>query len=496
MSLKRNIVANYTSQIYGSLIAIVMVPLYVRYMGIEAYGLIGFFTMLQMWFQLLDLGLTPTMARETARFRGGAMGALDLRRLLRTLEGVFMLTGLVGAAAMIAGADVIAGSWLNAEQLSRNDVREAIMIMALIIALRWMCGLYRGVVSGYERLVWMSGFNIGFATARSVLVIPFLILAGPIPQTFFGFQLAVAALELAVLIAYVYRNLPSTGGVSMGRWQFEPLRRHLRLSLSIAFGNVVWVAVTQTDKLVLSKLLPLSEYAHFMLAVLVASGITIVAMPVSMALQPRLTKLSAEGNDDSLIQLYRDMTQLVGVITIPVALMLAFFSEQVLWAWTGNADIARNAAPVLTLYALGNAIMAIGAFPFYLQVAKGDLKLHLIGNALFVSVLIPALVWAAWRYGMVGAGYAWLGANLAYFITWIPRIHNRLVSGLHRKWVARDISVIAILTVAGAATVQWYLTWPAERLWIAMTIGVVAIGLLAIAAASSSCVRTVVRNKW
>ncbi|MGH9879537.1 MAG: oligosaccharide flippase family protein, partial [Nitrososphaerales archaeon] len=68
MSLKRNIIANYASQIYVTLIGIVMVPLYVRYMGAEAYGLVGFFAMLQAWFQLLDMGLTPTMARETARF--------------------------------------------------------------------------------------------------------------------------------------------------------------------------------------------------------------------------------------------------------------------------------------------------------------------------------------------------------------------------------------------------------------------------------------------
>ena len=31
-------------------------PLYIKYMGAEAYGLVGFFTMLQAWFGLLDMG--------------------------------------------------------------------------------------------------------------------------------------------------------------------------------------------------------------------------------------------------------------------------------------------------------------------------------------------------------------------------------------------------------------------------------------------------------
>ena len=89
MSLKRNILANYTGQIYVTLISILLIPMYVKFMGAEAYGLVVFYAMLQGWFMLLDMGLTPTMARETARFRGGATDALSLRRLLRALEGVF-----------------------------------------------------------------------------------------------------------------------------------------------------------------------------------------------------------------------------------------------------------------------------------------------------------------------------------------------------------------------------------------------------------------------
>ena len=107
MSLKRNILANYASQIYVTLIGIVMVPLYIKYMGAEAYGLVGFFAMLQAWFNLLDMGLTPTMARETARFHGGATDALSYRRLVRALEGVFLTIALAGGVAMFTASGYI-----------------------------------------------------------------------------------------------------------------------------------------------------------------------------------------------------------------------------------------------------------------------------------------------------------------------------------------------------------------------------------------------------
>ena len=451
MSLRRNILANYVGQIYVTLIGILLVPMYVKYMGVEAYGLVGFYAMLQGWFMLLDMGLTPTMARETARFRGGATDALSLRRLLRALEGIFFGVALLGAIAMMAGAGYIATSWLKVQQLPLEEVQHAIMLMAVIVALRWVCGLYRGVITGFERLVWLSGFNIAVATARFVLVIPIFIFVGTSPTVFFSYQLAIGLIEVVGLVIQTYHLLPRVVAGQRIPWQWQPLRGVLKFSLSIAFTGAVWVLVTQTDKLVLSKLLPLSDYAYFTLAVLMSSGVMVISGPISSALLPRLTKLNAEGDEAGLIRLYRNSTQLVGVIGIPAALVLAFFAEQVLWAWTGDAEIALKAAPVLSLYALGNGILALAAFPYYLQVAKGDLKLHLIGNALFVAIFIPLLLWATGKYGMVGAGYAWIIANLLPFIIWLPIVHRRFVKGLHTQWLLVDICAIVLPTSVVAA---------------------------------------------
>lgn len=40
------------------------IPRYIKYPGIEAYGLIGLFALLQAWLSLLDTGMTPTLGRE------------------------------------------------------------------------------------------------------------------------------------------------------------------------------------------------------------------------------------------------------------------------------------------------------------------------------------------------------------------------------------------------------------------------------------------------
>ncbi|MDT9701954.1 oligosaccharide flippase family protein, partial [Streptomyces sp. P17] len=164
MTLKKNILANYASQLYVTGVGILILPLYIKYMGAEAYGLVGFFTMLQAWFGLLDMGLTPTIGRETARYHGGSMSALAYRQLFRALSLIFLAVAVVGGSSLFLLADLVAGQWLNIESLDMKTAVIAVQIMAISVALRWMCGLYRGVVTGSERLVWLSGFNVFIAT--------------------------------------------------------------------------------------------------------------------------------------------------------------------------------------------------------------------------------------------------------------------------------------------------------------------------------------------
>jgi O-antigen/teichoic acid export membrane protein len=445
VSLKKNILANYASQLYVTAAGIVMVPLYIKYMGAEAYGLVGFFAMLQAWFNLLDMGLTPTMARESARFNGGAISVLDYRRLARALEGVFAGVALLGGALLFALAQPIAAQWLNASQLPLDEVTRALQLMAIIIALRWMCGLYRGVITGAERLVWLSGFSSLIATGRFVLILPVLMFVSASPLAFFGFQLGMAVLEVAGLAWMAYRLLPPLPAGQRIRWQWAPLKPVLKFSLSIAFTSSIWVLVTQTDKLLLSKILPLADYGYFTVAVLVASGIMTLCSPISSALMPRMARLQAENHHDQLVAVYRSATRLIIMAVIPPALLIIFFPREVLWAWTGDGVLVSKVAATLSLYALGYLFMVACVPPYCLQYAKGYLRFHLIGHLILMFCLIPAMILSSINYGMYGAGWVWLISNAAYFFLWIPLVHNKLMPKLHFTWLARDVLLVLSL---------------------------------------------------
>ena len=478
------------------LTGIIALPFYITEMGAEAYGLVGFFTMLQAWFNLLDLGLTPTISRETARFRAGTHSPLTFSRLYRALNLLFFMIAIIGGGILLLASDNIAENWLKAESLSISEISFALKVMAISVALRWMTGLYRGMVTGSEQLVWLSGFNVLIAFLRFIVVFLIMRIYGATPAVFFSYQLLIAILEFIGLWHKSKTLQPelSSEERSIVGWSIKPIKPFLKFSLSIALTSGIWVLVTQVDKLLMSKLLSLEDYGYFTLAVLVATGIMMVSGPISNAILPRMSKLEAENKRDEMIRVYRDSTQIVTVIAGTAAIMLVMFAEPILYVWTGDKNIVEVATPILQLYAFGYGLLAVAAFPYYLQYAMGLLKLHIIGSLLFVAALLPGLWWATERFGMIGAGYAWVLVNLFYFLIWTFVVHKMYAKEIHFQWLMKDIFAIIALPIVVAGFLMLFFV---ETNRITMTIELLIIGLilLAFAAISSKKIRESIFRK-
>ena len=67
MALKNNIYANFSGSAWSTIMGLIFVPLYIRIMGVESYGIVGVFTSLIGILAVLDLGLSQSMSREMAR---------------------------------------------------------------------------------------------------------------------------------------------------------------------------------------------------------------------------------------------------------------------------------------------------------------------------------------------------------------------------------------------------------------------------------------------
>lgn len=444
MQLKRNALANYAAQAFLVLASILTLPFYVRSMGAEAYGLVGFYTMVQAWFQLLDAGFSTALGRDCSRQAAGHLPGETLLQLERVLRNLFLVLATLALAVGWLAADRVAGTWLRVVHLPASVVTTSIGLMGAVVALRWMSCLYRAVVVGFEHQVWLSSFSILVAALRFIGGIPVLLVFGATPVVFFLHQLAVAGLELLVLSRKARASLPARSGPA-ARTDWKVVTPSLRFAGAAGVTSIIWVMVTQSDRLILSRALPLPDFGRLTVALTLAGGVQLLGAPLGAALLPRLTALVGADDERGARALYAHGTRVVAVVLFPIAFTLAALAGPILQAWTGDALLAAQMAPVLAAYSLGNAVMGVAAFAYYIQYARGNIRLHLFGNALFVVLYLPVLYGATHRFGALGAGLAWLGMNTLYLALWIPLVHRTMLPGLHLRWIRDDVGAVALL---------------------------------------------------
>src|SRR5260370_3027733 len=191
------------------LVQLACVPLYIRFLGVEAYGLIGFYLMLQAMLQVLDLGLSPTMNREMARYSVQPEKADEARDFVRTLEVGYWLIGIVIGIALITASPWVATHWIRVGALPIRGVTQALMLMGVLAAFQWPVSFYQGWFMGLHKQVLFNVLRIISATVTNGGAVLVLWLVSPTIQAFFLWVGAANAILVFFLTTFFWDSLPA-----------------------------------------------------------------------------------------------------------------------------------------------------------------------------------------------------------------------------------------------------------------------------------------------
>jgi O-antigen/teichoic acid export membrane protein len=393
--LGRNLLAGVANSIWSALVGLAVVPFYLKYLGIEAYGLIGFFVTTQALLQLLDMGMAPTISREVAR--SSASGSLqEAGKLLHTLAMIYWIMAGAIALLILVLAPLIGEYWLQSKQLSPKTISHSVMLMGLVVACRWPIGLYQGALIGAQRLTISSGINMSMVTIGSLGAVAVLALISPTIEAFFIWQ---ACVGLVYAITMRWAAWRVVGRLKQIQFDVDELKRIWRFSAGMSAIALTGIVFTQLDKALLSKILGLEGFGHYMLATVVASALYTMVTPLFNVMYPRFSALVVSGDTEKLTELYRLATRFLASLLFPAAMLLALFAEDLVLVWTGNAALASRVAPVIAFLSLGSALHGVMFLPYALQLAYGMTRLILRNNVILVVVLIPLIIFCSVSYG-------------------------------------------------------------------------------------------------
>lgn len=474
-----NIAANFLGNAWVALLAILVVPLYIRLVGYESYGLIGFYATVQITACLLDSGLSATISREMASFGVSDERRAELRNLARTIELLFWMIGLAIGLGIAAGAQLISTGWLASASLSPAELQRLVILMGLAVAARWPFVLYLSGLAGLRRQVLQNSYTAIVESVRIAGSI-FILAKGRGLETFFYWQILVW-LVASLLIRRSFWAV--VAGPTRARFDWAELLKVGRFAAGMSGIGVAVTILVQTDKLVLSKMLTLAEFGQYMAASTLASGLYLVSKPIFAAHSPELAHLVAEGNVERTAEVFRRGYQVLSAFLLPLAAILMCFSGEILEMWTHDAAVASALSPVLAILVLGTALNGVMNIPYALQLAHGWTSLTLKLNLASAAVLVPAVVFLIRGYGMSGAAAAWVALNVGSVLISIPIMRKRGILPESCFVFYRDALILpGGISLAAAAIVKssvMHFALPAPFSVALALIGGLAIGIVA-----------------
>lgn len=451
--------------------SLIFIPLYIKFMGIEAYGLIGIFVSLLALLAILDMGLSSTLSRELARLSTSEDTAQESRDLVRTMEFVYWGVGILVGLGFVALAPLIAHYWVKTQGIPTQTVQKAVLIMGLVVAFQWPGSLYDGGLTGLQRQVLLNGVRAGVATIQHAGAVLVLWLISPSILAYFTWQIIISIIQTFLLAYLVWQSLPATQKQSL--FQKRLLKKNWRFAAGMTGISVITTILTQTDKLVLSKLLTLQAFGYYMLAVNVGAALSYLVQPISAALFPKLSQLVLDEDKTLLSALYHNGCKLASIIVLPAAMTLALFSKEILTLWLRDPEIVRNAYLLVSLIVIGTAMNSLMVIPLSLQLAYGWTKLVFSQNLISTIILVPLMIFMVKSYGTIGAPIVWIILNTGYFLIMIPLMHRRLLTSEMKQWYLNDVG-LPLFIIAGIVFLSRFLI-PADvpkyltLLWICFT---------------------------
>ena len=447
--LRKNLVANIVGTGITTLMSFAFIPLYIKYMGVEAYGLVGFYISLQALFTIFDLGLSQTLLRELARLSCSSNQEHLLGDTVKTIELIYWSIACVLTIVVLLSSGFIATHWLNPHTLSSESVRISLYAMSIAIGLRWPINLYTGGLNGLQKQFALNVVTVAFSVIQGGGAALVLALVSPTAEAFFIWQTISAIGQILVMRLILSKCLPA----DKGRFSTAVIKEVWKFSAGMTSISLISIVLTQMDKLVLSNFLSLENFGYYMFASTTASVVLRVITPVFNTYLPKFTQLVHEKNIFSLEATYRQAHQLATAIAVTVSSITCFYSQSILTLWTRNPLLVTHTQEMVALFAIGNMLNGIVSIPYALQLAYGWTSLAVYQNIVATAFMAPTLFFFIKLWDANGAIYAWIALNAGYIVFSMPIMYKKILGSEKKIWfVNMFVSTIVGFVVAYTGT--------------------------------------------
>jgi O-antigen/teichoic acid export membrane protein len=410
LSISRHAGYNLIGSVIPIVLSLATVPIYLRLVGPDRYGVLAIAWLLLGYFGLFDLGLGRATSFRIAALRDAAPRARA--DTFWAALAVNLGMGLVGGAVLWAAAGYFFGHVFKVDEQLRPEILAGVPLLAASVPIATLTGVLTGAMQGREKFLETNTVSVISTTLFQLLPLAIAWKVGPNLVVLLCAALAARALAVAVL-AY--------------RCHMELTRGHpptlLRNEIAVLMKYGGWVTVTSifgpmlviVDRFAIGAILGAVAVTLYTVPFQLAQRIAILPSAITNALFPKMSAASPAERETMGDQASLALVCLMSLPVLGAIFLLAPFLD----LWVGHA-VGAKAAPVGRILLIGFWANAFALIPYTRLQASG--RPDLVTKVLLLQIppYILALYLGMKYLGLPGSALAFSARCIVDYalLTW------------------------------------------------------------------------------
>lgn len=381
--LVRGTVLNFLGQALPLPVGVVALPLILRGLGPERFGIFSISLAVLGAASQFDLG----MPRATTKFLAELLGTSDHRKFRQTFWTSLLVQAFVG---IIVGGLLLllvpSVSWgvLKVSHGLIGEMEVSLVLMAASLPFVMLTSMAKGALDAGQHFGITNALRIPLSSIMYVIPAVALFFHIGLPGIFVWILMA-RVLLTALHLVFCFRVY---GVLKKCEVDLRLIRPLLSFGGWVLVTGLVVAALTTVDRLLIGAIRTTAEVGMYSLPVDTLSRLYILPASFVTVLFPTFSGLA--GDAQHMSRIFAQSTKLLILLMAPISVMLAIFARPILTVWLGPALAAQSTAlfRVVALTVLGSSI---GWIPYALLQAVGrpdiPARIALLESPFFVCAL-------------------------------------------------------------------------------------------------------------
>lgn len=454
MKLARNSIDGLLGAALPIFVALACIPMLVREIGPERYGILTIVWLLLGYFGAADFGIGRAITQRISTMKGDspAKKANAVWSALISMTGFSLINALI---LYVFASWYFAGPFQIEEGLRAEAVR-GVWILAVSNPIIAISGVLSGALIGLERFRLVS--VCGIVSRSGLMLFPLLVALfykHDLPMLILS-AVAARLIGVLMLVGAVWKTFLQGHTLRFSRDEFGRLAN---FGAWIMLSALVGPMMVYADRFLVGAVMDATAVAAYAIPFDIAMRTLMLPAAVAQALFPRFAAESESASNERC----RQSLIFVGQVFAPVIIALICVSDPLMKLWLGSSLDPRSVL-IAQIILMGCWLNGLSNVPFALIQARGNPRYTAILHVIELPIFIALLAVLGSIFGLAGFAMAFSLRCLLDFILLMRQAKSADLKTFSHLGI--PLGLIAMAMLAG-----FYVSSPWLLVFIAVLLG-------------------------